>query len=182
MSQTRDCSHLTGKPLDWQASPCTQALLLLFCKRLISHRGLCSQEATVDSLETQNSKSSKCRKSQSSAHWLQACWTNPGKGTEASRCFKRTVSGRAPFTLYEAPRLVPGLTPVVTNLPCNRRDGKGQSALFLRSRTSLAVGPCSHTQAPRTQPCGDMSAVVQTGQAVPMSPHGPTLLIRDSVL
>lgn len=50
------------QPLDWQASPCTQASILLLCKRLISHHQSSRALFTGGHCGNSNSKSSTCRK------------------------------------------------------------------------------------------------------------------------
>lgn len=77
----------------------------------------------MDLLETQTVNQAGVEKDNHFAHWLWARGNNPGKGTQ--RRFRRTVGGRALFTLYEAPWLGPGLTPVVTDLPCKERKLNG---------------------------------------------------------
>lgn len=77
------------QPLGWQAAPCTSLLPLR--ERLIKPAlRLCSQAATVDLLETQ-----QVQKVSHLAHWPQVCRNNPGKGSQAQRCFRRAVGGRA---------------------------------------------------------------------------------------
>lgn len=93
------------RPLDWQASPCAQASIRLLCKKLISHGGLCSQGATVDSLETQTVNQARAER-QPSCSLAPSLLDQPRQGDSSSEGLQGDRGWKGLFALCQAPWLV----------------------------------------------------------------------------